>query len=327
MKPFELKKVGNIADAIRLKKNNLQHFVAGGTNQVDLMKHHINMPDVLIDINSIALTTIIENNTGISIGSMVRNTAVTTHEYILTNYPLVAKAILAGASPQIRNMASVGGNILQRTRCPYFYHATAPCNKKNPGTGCSAIEGESRMAAIFGTSPQCIAVHPSDMCVAFAALDAQVHVVSGSKKTIIPFKDFHRLPGTTPQTDNNLPQNAVIESVSIPKNPYNKNFYYLKLRDRESYAFALISIAAALELSGTRIISARLAGGGVAHKPWRYTEVENYLRGKDATRAVFTHAGELAAKGAKTVEGNAFKVKMLKGAVTLALQNCLNNKM
>lgn len=325
MKPFSWKRAANAAEAVQQKRSSSDHFIAGGTNQVDLMKHYIHAPDNLIDINRTGLSNISATAGGCQIGAMARNTEVATNSIILEKFPLVAKAILAGASPQIRNMASVGGNLLQRTRCPYFYHNSAPCNKKKPGSGCSAIGGASRMSAIFGTSPQCIAVHPSDMCVAMAALDAQVHIVrAGNQKAVIPFKDFHRLPGNTPQLDNNLPANALIESVFIPDNAFNKNFHYLKLRDRTSYAFALVSIAAALDLNGSTIREARLAGGGVAHKPWRYTAAENFLKGKQATEENFRQAALLAAQGAKTQSENKFKVPMLRAAVEQALKNCLN---
>ena len=232
--------------------------------------------------------------------------------------------MLAGASPQIRNMASVGGNLLQKTRCPYFYDLSTPCNKRNPGTGCSALQGENRMSAIIGYSEQCVAVHPSDLCVALAALDAQVHITqSKQQNSVIAFSNFHTLPGTTPQKDNSLPNNALISAVEIPKNPFNKNFAYVKIRDRDSYAFALISVAAALQLNNNQIVQARLASGGVAHKPWRWYEAEQFLKGKAATAANFSEAAAIAIKSVKPLLHNGFKKTMLQGAIETALKNCI----
>ncbi|HMK04467.1 MAG TPA: xanthine dehydrogenase family protein subunit M, partial [Ferruginibacter sp.] len=270
MRPFVFVRPSNASQALT-RKNNSTQFIAGGTNLLDLMKKDITQPDTVLDITSVSSNTVRSTGKGISIGAMVRNSAAATHADIISRFPLVAKAILAGASPQIRNMASTGGNLLQRTRCPYFYDITLPCNKRKPGSGCSAFNGSNRMSAIVGWSEQCVAVHPSDLCVALAALDASV-VVTGKdqKNTVIPFKDFHRLPGTSPERDNNLPANAMIQSVEIPDNPFFKNYAYLKLRDRDSYAFALVSVAAALQLNNNRIVEARLASGGVAHKPWRW---------------------------------------------------------
>jgi len=285
MKPFLFTRPESISQSVA-KKNNKHQFIAGGTNLVDLMKKDITLPDGLLDITGVLSSEIKETDKGIQIGAMVRNSAATLDEKILSDYPLLAKAILAGASPQIRHMASTGGNMLQRTRCPYFYDTTLPCNKRKPGSGCGALKGDNRMSAIVGWSNECVAVHPSDMCIALAALNANVLITGKDQKTgVIPFKDFHRLPGTTPEKDNNLPADAIITGVEIPKNPFNKNYAYLKIRDRDSYAFALLSVAAALHLDGNKIVEARLASGGVAHKPWRWTASENYLKGKNATVA------------------------------------------
>lgn len=323
MRPFTLQKPTTINQAVSGKKESAQ-FLAGGTNLLDLMKKHIAEPDRLLDINSVLSDKIESRPTGIRIGANVRNSAAASNELILSKFPLVSHAILKGASPQIRNMASMAGNLLQRTRCPYFYDTSLPCNKRKPGSGCGAAEGETRMAAIVGHNPQCVAVHPSDLCIALAALDAKV-IVSGkeNKETSIAFKDFHKLAGTNPEKDNNLPANAIITAIEIPSNPFNKNCSYLKLRDRESYAFALVSVAAALHLNGNRIVEARLASGGVAHKPWRWYEAEKFLKGKTADINNFKQAAEIIAKETHPLKGNEFKVPMLKGAVEVALQNCL----
>ncbi len=323
MRPFIFSKSSALSQALS-KKNNTTQFIAGGTNLVDLMKKNIAQPESLVDITTALPDKITTNTKGIQIGAMVRNTAITNDATVKAKYPLLAKAILAGASPQIRNMASTGGNLLQRTRCPYFYDITTPCNKRKPGTGCSAIQGQNRMNAIVGYSDQCVAAHPSDMCVALAALDATVTVTTkNSKQEQIAFTNFHRLPENSPERDNNLPANALIHSVSINDNPFNKNYAYVKLRDRDSYAFALVSVAAALQLSGNTIVQARLASGGVAHKPWRWTEAEQYLKGKSATATTFNEAATIITKGLKPLSHNSFKVPLLHGAVETALQNCL----
>lgn len=323
MRPFSFSKTENAAKAVASKKDQAQ-FVAGGTNLVDLMKKHIAQPEALIDITGSLSDKIETTNNGIRIGAMVRNSALATDSKILAQYPLVAKAVLAGASPQIRNMASTGGNLLQRTRCPYFYDVTSACNKRKPGSGCSALKGENRMSAVAGYSDQCVAVHPSDLCVALAALDASVNIVNQKQqKTNIAFKDFHRLPGDQPHLDNKLPVNALITSIDIASSPFHKNCAYLKLRDRDSYAFALVSVAAALHLQGNKITEARLASGGVAHKPWRWYVAEAYLKGKEASVENFKKAADIATEGLKPLSGNAFKVPMLKGIIETALQNCL----
>ncbi|RAI97844.1 xanthine dehydrogenase YagS FAD-binding subunit [Chitinophaga skermanii] len=325
MRPFTFQRIQSLDQASARKANDGHQCIAGGTNLLDLMKKNITVPEVLLDITKALPDQIETTAKGIRIGAMVRNSAAANHDLIRSKFPLVSKALLAGASPQIRNMASIGGNLLQRTRCPYFYDTTLPCNKRNPGTGCGAIDGENRMSAIVGYSTECVAVHPSDLCIALAALDANVIIRTTDKKeTIIPFKDFHRLPGETPEQDNNLPVSGIITAVDIPSNQFFKNAAYVKLRDRESYAFALISVAAALELNGNKIVQARLASGGVAHKPWRWYEAEAFLKGKNATLETFQKAAAIVVKETKPLSNNAFKVPMLKGAVEVALQNCLN---
>lgn len=323
MRPFTFTKVESLKKALSDKKEST-HFIAGGTNLLDLMKKHITQPDAVLDVTTLLSDKIEVLKNGIRIGAMVRNTILTLDTSIVTKYPLLAKAVLAGASPQIRNMASTGGNLLQRTRCPYFYEVTTPCNKRSPGSGCSAVQGENRMSAIVGYSDHCVAVHPSDLCIALAALDASVVITDKNRaKTTIPFKDFHRLPGTSPQQDNNLPANALIQSIEISENNFHKNCAYVKIRDRDSYAFALVSVAAALQLNGQTIAEARLASGGVAHKPWRWYEAEQFLKGKEATASNFSEAAAIAINDVKPLTHNGFKKVMLQGAIETALQNCL----
>jgi xanthine dehydrogenase YagS FAD-binding subunit len=258
------------------------HFLAGGTNLVDLMKMGIVVPDKLVDINHLPLKTISKTLTGVRIGSMVSNTDVAEHPLIKQTYPLLSMALNAGASPQLRNMATVGGNIMQRTRCAYFWDVTMPCNKRQPGSGCAALQGYNRMHAIFGANDSCIAVNPSDMNIALVALDATVNIAGTKGGRTIHFSEFHRLPGIHPELDNTLQKGELIVSIDIPSAPFNKNVQYLKVRDRTSYAFALVSVAAALDLDGNTIKGVRLAMGGVAHKPWRLHDAEKALIGKTA---------------------------------------------
>jgi len=299
-------------------KNTSSQFIAGGTNLVDLMKKGVSTPETLIDITGLPLKQITADTNGITIGALALNSDVAENEMVKTKFPLIAQALNAGASAQLRNMATIGGNIMQRTRCTYYYDTVMPCNKRQPGSGCGAAQGYNRMHAVFGASDKCIAVHPSDMCVALAALNATVHISNGKTDRKISFVDFHRLPGNTPELDNNLQSGELITAVSIPLNSFNKN-HYLKIRDRASYAFALVSVAVAIEVNAGIIKSANLAMGGVAHKPWRLTEVENFLKGKNATGQVFKDAAELAMKEAKTFEHNKFKIKLGKAAVYEAL--------
>lgn len=320
---FEYARVASVKAAIdALAKNPTAGFIAGGTNLVDLMKRGVTTPTRLIDINNLPLKQIQLSPTGLFIGALASNSDVSENETVLNNYPLLAMALKAGASPQLRNMATVGGNMMQRTRCGYFYDTAMPCNKRQPGTGCGALQGQNRMHAIFGTTDKCIAVHPSDMCVALAALDAKV-IVNGPKgERNILFTDFHRLPGDAPDKDNTLLKGEIITGVTIPKNGFNKN-YYLKIRDRASYAFALVSVAAAMEVNGETIKTVRLAMGGVAHKPWRLTEAEKFLTGKSISQENFSKAAELAMKGAKGYGHNNFKLKMAPIAIVEALTKAI----
>ncbi|WP_439695259.1 FAD binding domain-containing protein [Mucilaginibacter sp. AW1-7] len=296
-------------------------IIAGGTNLVDLMKRGVTTPDKLVDINQLPLKNIGITKNGLHIGALALNSAVSENNLVVQNQPLLAMALKAGASPQLRNMATLGGNMMQRTRCGYFYDTTMPCNKRVPGTGCGAMEGINRMHAIFGASPQCIAVHPSDMCVALAALDATVVIAGKKGERRLPFTEFHRLPGDHPELDNRLAKDELIVGVEIPINNFAKNSYYLKIRDRQSYAFALVSVAAALEIDNGQIKKARLAMGGVAHKPWRLFEAEKSLVGKPATEESFAHAAQLAMQGAKGYGNNSFKLKLAPATITEALKH------
>jgi xanthine dehydrogenase YagS FAD-binding subunit len=298
-------------------KNASAQFIAGGTNLIDLMKKGVTAPEKLIDINGLPLKQITEDAKGISIGALALNSDVAEHPIIKSKYPLLAQALNAGASAQLRNMATIGGNMMQRTRCSYFYDVTMPCNKRESNSGCGALRGQNRMHAVFGTSEKCIAVHPSDMCVALAALDATVHITGTKGDRKILFTDFHRLAGDTPELDNNLQKGELITSIHIPTNAFNKT-HYLKIRDRASYAFALVSVAAALEISGSTIKNAKLAMGGVAHKPWRLIAVEKFLMGKQATKENFTTAANMAMENATGFGHN--KIKMGKVAIVEALQ-------
>lgn len=325
MKPFIFEKAKTTAEALKLK-TSAKDFIAGGTNIVDLLKKNITQPDGMIDVSTALSNEIKLSEKSLTIGSMVRNTTLTTNSDLLKNHPLITKAVLAGASPQIRNMASTAGNLLQRTRCPYFYDVTTPCNKRKKGSGCSALNGDNRMSAIVGYSDQCVAVHPSDLCISLVALDANVHGVDSKNKPFtIPFKDFHKLPENTPWLDNNLPQNALITHIEVRKNGFSEKNSYVKLRERTSYAFAMISVASALEMDGNTIKTARLASGGVAQKPWRWYEAEDYLKGKNASEEVFKKASEIVVDKVKPLSHNAYKVPMLKGAIELALKKAVNS--
>lgn len=320
---FEYTRVSSVKAAVdALAKNPSGGFIAGGTNLIDLMKKGVTAPQRLIDINNIPLKDIKEDKQGLHIGALALNSDVAANKTVKAKYPLLAMALNAGASAQLRNMATVGGNMMQRTRCTYFYDTSMPCNKREPGSGCGAIGGYNRMHAIFGANDKCIAVHPSDMCVALAALNATVHVSGPKGNRNILFTDFHRLPGDTPEKDNTLQKGELITGVTIPANSFNKS-YYLKIRDRASYAFALVSVAVALEVNNNTIRSARLAMGGVAHKPWRLTEVENFLKGKEVSAAVIEDAADLALQNAKTYKYNDFKIKLGKAAVMEALVKSL----
>ena len=323
---FAYSRADDIADAVRqIAADPAAKFIAGGTNLVDLMKYDVERPARLIDITRLPLRSVEETaNGGVRIGALVPNSDLAYHPLIEKRYPLLSSAILAGASAQLRNMASTGGNLLQRTRCFYFYDTATPCNKRKPGSGCSAIDGINRINAILGTSEACIATHPSDMCVALAALDATVHVAGSARERTIPFAGFHRLPGDTPHIDTNLKPTEIITGIELPPGGFATNYSYLKIRDRLSYAFALVSVAAAMEIEGGRIAEARVALGGVAHKPWRRAAAEAALRGEAADRTAFAKAADILLRDAKGFAHNAFKVGLAGRAVERALTQAAN---
>src|SRR6266436_3397204 len=318
---FAYARATDVADAVRrIAADPKAKFIAGGTNLVDLMKEEVERPTRLIDITRLPLKAVEETRDGgLRIGALVPNSDLAYHPLVAQRYPLLASAILAGASQQLRNMASTGGNLLQRTRCYYFYDITTPCNKREPGSGCSAIAGLNRMHAILGTTEACIATHPSDMCVALAALEAKVHVAGPAGERAIAFADFHRLPGGTPQRDTNLAPSEIVIAVELPAQGFAKNHTYLKIRDRLSYAFALVSVAVGLEMDGNTIRQARLALGGVAHRPWRDQSVEAALKGQPADQNNFARAAEMLLRDAKGFKHNAFKIDLARRAIVRAL--------
>lgn len=321
MNQFEYIRTTDSKAAIKaMTKTGEAQFLAGGTNLVDLMKMRIVVPDRLIDINPLPLRNIEKTLTGVRIGALASNSEVAEHPLVKKSYPLLSMAINAGASAQLRNMATTGGNMMQRTRCPYFFDVTLPCNKRSPGSGCSALEGYNRMHAIFGASTACIAVNPSDMSVGMATLDAVVHVSGPKGDRSMKFTDFHRLPGDEPQKDNNLLPGELIIAVDLPVSRYPQHVAYVKVRDRNSYAFALISVAAALEIRDGIIHTASLGMGGVAHKPWRLTAAEDFLAGKKPVEENFRKAAAISMEGAKAYGLNKFKLTMAPNAIRAALQ-------
>jgi xanthine dehydrogenase YagS FAD-binding subunit len=321
MNHFEYVRATDVADAVRrMAAEPNASLIAGGTNLIDLMKENVARPTHLIDISRLPLNRIEDmRDGGLRIGALVPNSDLAWHPQIESRYPVLASAILAGASAQLRNMASTGGNLLQRTRCYYFYDAATPCNKRDPGSGCAAITGVNRMHAILGTSESCIATHPSDMCVALAALEARVRVVGSAGERTVPFEYFHRLPGDTPDLDTNLRPDEIVTAVELPPKGFATHYTYLKIRDRLSYAFALVSVAAALELDGDTVKDARLALGGVAHKPWRDREAETHLKGRPANRESFAHAADILLRGARGFGHNDFKIELARRTMVRAL--------
>lgn len=321
MNPFSYARPVDVDEAIGLFGHN-SRYIAGGTNLLDLMKENVTRPALLIDITRLPLKQIAETDEGgLRIGALVSNADLAWDGRIEQRYPLLSKAILAGASPQLRNMATTGGNLLQRTRCYYFYDPGTPCNKREPGSGCPAREGLNRIHAILGHSAHCIAVHPSDMCVALAALDATVVVKGLRGERRIAFADFHRLPGSAPELDNTLADGELITAIELPAEDLFAHHAYLKIRDRASYAFALVSVAAALELDGNIIRRARVALGGVAHKPWRNPEAEALLVGKPANKAAYGELADALLAGASGFADNQFKVALAHRAIVRALSD------
>ena len=312
----------SVADAIRLAARPGAAFVAGGTNLIDLMKGHVAMPTLLVDVNRLPLADVAQRpDGGVRIGAMVRNSDLADHALIRDGYPLLSQALVSGASPQLRNMATVGGNLMQRTRCHYFYDpAFAACNKRVPGSGCAARAGHNRIHAVLGASNACVATNPSDMSVALAALRADVVVQGSAGERRLPIADFHRLPGDTPERDTNLAPGELIVAVDLPPSPFAARSHYLKVRDRASYAFALVSVAAALDIRDGVVRDAGLALGGVAHRPWRVAEAENALVGRPLDDASIRVAGDRLLAGAAPLKENAFKVELARRSISRALK-------
>lgn len=321
MNAFAYTRAEDIATAVRsIAGDGAARFIAGGTNLLDLMKENVERPSRLIDITHLPLRAIEPTaDGGIRIGALVSNTDLAYHPEIERRYPLLSRAILAGASAQLRNMASVGGNLMQRTRCAYFYDNATPCNKRTPGAGCSAIGGFTRYHAILGASEHCIAVHPSDMCVALAALNAIVRVTGAAGERAIALEDFHRLPGTAPDIDTNKRPDEIITAVDLPARGFAEHYSYVKVRDRASYAFALVSVAAALRMNGGVIEEGRVALGGVAHKPWRDRAAESPLAGQPPTRQTFERVADQLLRDARDCGLNAFKIPLARRAIVRGL--------
>jgi xanthine dehydrogenase YagS FAD-binding subunit len=321
MNPFEYEQASNARRAIDLLAERPNSaFLAGGTNLVDHLKLGIAQPELLVDITHLPYDRIdLLPDGGVRIGAMVRNSDLAADRTIRTRYPVLAEALLAGASGQLRNLATTGGNLLQRTRCVYFQDVSKPCNKRLPGSGCSARGGYHRTLAILGASEACIATHPSDMAVAMAALDAVVRVLGPHGERTIPLVDFHRLPGDEPQRDTVLEHGELITAVDLPSLPFATRSHYRKVRDRASYAFALVSVAAAIDVTGGRVRDVRIAFGGVAHKPWRATRAEAVLRGAPATEEMFRRAAGVELADAQPLPGNAFKVPLARNVLVRTL--------
>ena len=323
MKNFAYGRVSSIEEAVnRAAGDRSAVYIAGGTNLVDRLKAFLDEPTQLLDISRLEIEMKRIEPTlegGFRIGALVTNTDLANHAEVRDQYPMLSRAILSGASQQIRNMATVGGNLMQRTRCPYYCDPAFACNKRQPNTGCPAINGVNRTHAILGASERCVAVNPSDMSVALAALEASVEVQGEQGRREIPLVDFHRLPGDTPDRDTNLEPSELIIAVRLPPLAFAQSGVYLKLRDRASYAFALVSVAAALELSGDQIRNARIALGGVAHKPWRASEAEAFLQGRAANPSTFEQAADRALQDAQPLSYNGFKVDLSKRAIRRAL--------
>ncbi len=322
MRPFSYARPGSVAEAVReVASDPAAKVIAGGTNLVDLMKYDVERPGRLVDVSRIPGLDAVEEvpGGGLRIGALVTNSGAAYHPLVLRHAPLLASAFLAGATAQLRNAATVGGNLLQRTRCTYFYDAQMACNKRDPGSGCPAISGVNRVNAILGHSERCIATNPSDMCVALAALEATVVVEGPDGERRIPMAEFHRLPEDAPERDTTLARDEIIVAVEIPPNGYGPHHTYLKVRDRLSYAFALVSCAAALEVEGGTVRRARIALGGVAHKPWRVAEAEALLEGAPPERDTFRKVADRLLEGARGFQHNAFKIELAHRVIARAL--------
>jgi len=323
MNPFRYERARDAASAVALLAEvPTGAFLGGGTNLVDLMKLGVATPELLVDVARLPFDRIESlPDGGLRIGGAVRNSELAADRTVRTRYPVLAQAVLAGASGQLRNLATTGGNLLQRTRCVYFQDVSKPCNKREPGSGCSAREGYNRELAVLGASEACIATHPSDMAVAMAALDAVVRVQGLKGERTIPLVDFHRLPGDEPHRDTVIEHGELITAVDLPPLPFAARSRYRKVRDRASYAFALVSVAAALDVAGGVVRDVRIALGGVAHKPWRATNAEAALRGAPATEESFRRAADAELSGARPLPGNAFKVPLARTVIVRTLRD------
>jgi xanthine dehydrogenase YagS FAD-binding subunit len=311
MTPFTYARAQDAGTALQLGSQPGAKYLGGGTNLVDLMRETIERPLALVDVTDLSRDIEERADGSLLVGAATRNTALASHHAVRARYPMLARAVTAGASAQIRNMATVGGNMLQRTRCAYFYDDQGSrCNKRSPGQGCDAAEGINRYHAILGASPECVATHPSDMCVALAALGAVVHLRNAHGERTLPFTDLHRLPGDHPEAETLLEPGELITAVELPALPFAARSTYRKVRDRSSYAFALVSVAAALELEGDTVKDVRIALGGVAHKPWRAWKAELALRGQPATTAAFRAAAEAELSHARPLRDNGFKIEL-----------------
>ncbi|MEJ5979355.1 xanthine dehydrogenase family protein subunit M [Novosphingobium sp. PS1R-30] len=321
MTPFRYSRATAIDDALVLGAGTGVKYLGGGTNLVDLMRETVERPAALVDVSDLSREIEEQGDGSILIGAGVRNTALLEHRSIRQRYPALSRAILAGASAQIRNMATVGGNLLQRTRCAYFYdEAGSRCNKRTPGQGCDARDGFNRMHAILGASEACVAVHPSDMAVALAAFDAEVELAGASGNRRLPLTDLHRLPGDRPDIETLIEPGELITAVRLPPLPFAKRSAYRKVRDRSSYAFTLVSVAAALDVEDGRIRDVRLAFGGIAHKPWRARKAEAALRGMPASATTFADAIDVELADAQPLRDNGFKIELMRrtGVAVLA---------
>ena len=321
MKPFRFDRAGDISGAVAtLAREPAGEFLAGGTNLVDLMKLEVMQPDVLVDVRRLTSGEIGDlPDGGLRIGAAVTNSELAADRRVRSRYPVLSQALLAGASGQLRNLATAGGNLLQRTRCVYFYDTTTPCNKREPETGCSALEGRNKDHAIFGASQHCVATHPSDMAVAMTALDAVVLVRGPSGERRIPIAELHRLPGDEPQRDTTLEHAELITAVDLPPLGFSSNSRYRKVRERASYAFALVSVAAALQVRDGAVHDVRIALGGVAHKPWRARKAEDALRGRPAAEESFRAAAEAELADAMPLRENSYKVPLAANVITRTL--------
>jgi xanthine dehydrogenase YagS FAD-binding subunit len=320
MNPFDFARATDAGDALRLARAPGAKFLGGGTNLIDLMRETVERPDSLIDVTGLSTAMEETKSGGLLIGAGVRNSALAANRAVRSRYPMLARSILAGASAQIRNMATVGGNLLQRTRCTYFYDVEASrCNKRQPGQGCDAIDGFNRIHAILGASSHCVATHPSDMCVALVASDATVHLRSAAGERTVPLTDLYRLPGDRPDIETFLEPGELIVAVELPALPFAARSTYRKVRDRASYAFALVSVAAAIEVADGQIGDVRIALGGVAHRPWRAGAAEAALRGAPATLAAFRAAAEAELADARPLRGNGFKIELAKRTIVAVL--------